>query len=114
MSARAAGHGRRGTRPCSTTASTTASVQCRVCPRLCRIAPGKSGTCRARANRDGTLYAVTYGRVCSVAADPIEKKPLFHFFPGTTVLSLGTLGCNFTCRALPELADRPRRRRPRP
>ena len=73
-------------------------VQCHVCPRLCRIAPGKSGTCRARVNRDGVLYAITYGRVCSVAADPIEKKPLYHFFPGTTVLSLGSVGCNFACR----------------
>ena len=73
-------------------------VECRVCPRLCRIAPGKSGVCRARHNEDGTLIAITYGRVCSVAADPIEKKPLYHFFPGTTVLSLGTMGCNFTCR----------------
>jgi pyruvate formate lyase activating enzyme len=73
-------------------------VQCHVCPRLCRIAPGKSGTCRARVNRDGVLYAITYGKVCSVAADPIEKKPLYHFFPGTTVLSLGSVGCNFSCR----------------
>jgi pyruvate formate lyase activating enzyme len=73
-------------------------VQCHVCPRLCRIAPGKSGVCRARYNDDGTLFAVTYGRVCSVAADPIEKKPLYHFFPGSTVLSLGSVGCNFTCR----------------
>ncbi len=72
-------------------------VECRVCPRRCRIAPGKSGSCRARVNRDGRLYAITYGRVCSVVADPIEKKPLFHFFPGSTVLSLGTYGCNFTC-----------------
>ena len=74
------------------------AVECHVCPRRCHIAPGKSGVCRARANRDGTLYAITYGRVCSVAADPIEKKPLYHFFPGTTVLSLGSVGCNFTCR----------------
>ena len=74
------------------------AVQCHVCPRLCRIVPGKSGTCRARVNRDGKLYAITYGKVCSVAADPIEKKPLYHFFPGTTVLSLGSVGCNFTCR----------------
>jgi pyruvate formate lyase activating enzyme len=74
------------------------SVDCRVCPRLCHIRPGKSGSCRARVNRDGTLYAITYGRVCSVAADPIEKKPLYHFFPGSTVLSLGSLGCNFACR----------------
>ena len=81
-------------------------VQCHVCPRLCRIAPGKSGVCRARVNRDGVLYAITYGKVCSVAADPIEKKPLYHFFPGTTVLSLGSLDCNFALPALPELADR--------
>lgn len=74
------------------------SVSCRVCPRRCRIAPGKSGVCRARMNQDGRLYAITYGRVCSVVADPIEKKPLFHFFPGTTVLSLGTYGCSFACR----------------
>jgi pyruvate formate lyase activating enzyme len=73
-------------------------VQCHVCPRLCRVAPGKSGVCRARVNEDGKLYAVTYGKVCSVAADPIEKKPLYHFFPGTTVLSLGSVGCNFACR----------------
>jgi len=74
------------------------AVRCRVCPRGCLVAPGKSGVCRARVNRDGTFYAITYGRVCSVAADPIEKKPLYHFFPGTTVLSLGSVGCNFTCR----------------
>ena len=74
------------------------AVDCRVCPRRCHIASGKSGVCRARVNRDGTLYAITYGRVCSVAADPIEKKPLYHFFPATTVLSLGSVGCNFTCR----------------
>ncbi len=74
------------------------SVDCRVCPNRCHIVPGRSGTCRARVNRDGVLDAVIYGRTCSVAADPIEKKPLFHFFPGSTVLSLGTYGCNFGCR----------------
>jgi len=73
-------------------------VECRVCPRRCRIAPGQAGVCRARVNLDGRLYAITYGRVCSVAADPIEKKPLFHFFPGSTVLSLGSVGCTFACR----------------
>jgi pyruvate formate lyase activating enzyme len=73
------------------------SVRCRVCPRLCTIKPGQRGTCRARENRGGTLISLIYDRVCSVAADPIEKKPLFHFFPGSTVLSLGTLGCNFAC-----------------
>ena len=73
-------------------------VLCRVCPRLCRIAPGAAGVCRARINRDGRLYTLIYDRVCSVAADPIEKKPLYHFFPGSTVLSLGSVGCNFACR----------------
>jgi pyruvate formate lyase activating enzyme len=75
-----------------------AAVRCRVCPRRCHIKQGHSGVCRARTNHDGLLYTVIYDRVCSVAADPIEKKPLYHFFPGSTVLSLGTLGCNFTCR----------------
>lgn len=74
------------------------AVDCRVCPRRCHIRPGHAGVCRARVNRDGVLYAITYGKVCSVAADPIEKKPLYHFFPGTAVLSLGSLGCNFACR----------------
>jgi len=74
------------------------AVDCRVCPRRCHVKPGAAGACRARVNRDGVLYAITYGRVCSVAADPIEKKPLYHFFPGTTVLSVGSLGCNFACR----------------
>jgi pyruvate formate lyase activating enzyme len=73
-------------------------VRCNVCPRRCRVSPGKSGVCRARVNRDGRLYAITYAKVCSVAADPIEKKPLYHFFPGTMVLSLGSIGCNFACR----------------
>lgn len=73
-------------------------VQCHVCPRRCRIAPGHAGVCRARVNDDGVLYAITYGKVCSVAADPIEKKPLYHFFPGSTVLSLGSVGCSFACR----------------
>ena len=74
-----------------------AVVQCRVCPKSCVIKPGNRGQCGARENRDGTLVALVYDRVCSVAADPVEKKPLFHFFPGSLVLSLGTLGCNFTC-----------------
>jgi len=73
------------------------SVDCRVCPRRCHIKPGSAGSCHARVNRDGVLDAILYGRSCSLAADPIEKKPLFHFFPGSTVLSLGTLGCNFMC-----------------
>jgi pyruvate formate lyase activating enzyme len=73
------------------------SVDCGICPRRCHIAPGKAGVCRARLNRDGVLDSLVYGRSVSLAADPIEKKPLFHFFPGTTVLSLGTIGCTFMC-----------------
>ncbi len=73
------------------------SVDCGICPRRCHIAPGKAGVCRTRLNRDGVLDSLIYGRACSVMADPIEKKPLFHFFPGSTVLSLGTIGCTFMC-----------------
>lgn len=72
-------------------------VKCRVCPRLCVIAEGKLGTCRTRQNIGGKCYTLIYGKVVSVAADPIEKKPLFHFHPGTMCLSLGTLGCNMRC-----------------
>jgi pyruvate formate lyase activating enzyme len=72
-------------------------VKCRVCPRLCVIAEGKLGICRTRQNIDGKCYTLIYGKVVSVAADPIEKKPLFHFHPGSMCLSLGTLGCNMRC-----------------
>ena len=73
-------------------------VRCHVCQWRCLINPGKMGVCRMYTNRDGKLYSMNYGEVSSVAADPIEKKPLFHFFPGTRVLSLGTWGCNFHCK----------------
>jgi len=73
-------------------------VRCNVCQWRCLINPGKLGVCRMRINRDGTLYTMNYAEVSSVAADHIEKKPLFHFFPGTLVFSLGTWGCNFHCK----------------
>ena len=73
-------------------------VRCNVCQWRCLINPGKLGVCRMRINRDGILYAMNYAEVSSVAADPIEKKPLFHFFPGTNAFSLGTWGCNFHCQ----------------
>jgi pyruvate formate lyase activating enzyme len=73
-------------------------VRCHVCQWRCLINPGKMGVCRVYTNRDGTLYSMNYGEVSSVAADPIEKKPLFHFFPATRVLSLGTWDCNFHCQ----------------
>ncbi len=72
-------------------------VRCHVCPWRCNLAPGKLGVCGVRRNIDGKLFALNYGLVSSAAVDPIEKKPLFHFFPGTSVFSLGTWGCNFHC-----------------
>jgi len=74
------------------------TVRCRVCQWECRIADGKLGACRTRVNEGGTLYTLLYGEASSVNVDPIEKKPLFHFYPGSQVFSLGTWGCNFRCR----------------
>ncbi len=73
------------------------AVRCGLCPHRCLIADGKRGICRVRENREGTLFALTYGRVSAVQLDPIEKKPLFHFHPGTEILSVGSIGCNFRC-----------------
>jgi len=73
------------------------NVHCLLCPHDCRIADGRTGVCGVRENRDGTLIALTYGRVSSVAVDPIEKKPVFHYMPGTTALSLGSVGCTMRC-----------------
>ncbi|MDD2498087.1 MAG: AmmeMemoRadiSam system radical SAM enzyme [Desulfitobacteriaceae bacterium] len=71
---------------------------CELCPRGCLIKPGGTGFCRARKNIDGVLYALNYGKYTSIAIDPIEKKPLYHFYPGSQVLSIGTFGCSFHCR----------------
>ena len=73
-------------------------VQCQTCQWHCKIIPGKYGVCGMYQNRDGVLLNLNYGMVSSMASDPIEKKPLYHFFPGSVVFSLGTLGCNFHCR----------------
>ncbi len=73
-------------------------VRCGICQWRCRLLPRKSGACGMYRNEAGTLYNRNYGAVFSLAADPIEKKPLFHFHPGSRVLSFGTLGCNFRCR----------------
>lgn len=70
---------------------------CRLCPKNCRIAPGKRGFCRTRQNIEGKVYALNYGRVAAVHLDPVEKKPLFHFYPGHAVLSFGSFGCNLAC-----------------
>lgn len=74
------------------------SVRCGVCQRRCIVSPGKRGLCNTRLNDGGKLFTLVYGEVSSVAVDPIEKKPLYHFYPGTMVFSLGTLGCNFHCK----------------
>jgi len=70
---------------------------CELCPRGCVIKPGNKGFCRVRENRDGVLYALNYGKYTALALDPIEKKPLYHFFPGSSILSVGTFGCSFHC-----------------
>ena len=73
-------------------------VRCNVCQWRCVIGPGKSGVCRVRRNDEGVLQVLNYAEVTSAAADPIEKKPLFHFLPGTPVYSIATAGCNFRCK----------------
>jgi len=72
-------------------------VRCGVCARRCELVDGGWGWCRTRQNRGGQLYTMTYGMVSSLAADPIEKKPLFHFHPGTSVFTAGSWSCNFQC-----------------
>lgn len=72
-------------------------VVCLLCPHHCHIQEGRIGVCRVRKNIGGTLYALTYGRISSLAIDPIEKKPLYHFYPGREILSIGSVGCNFRC-----------------
>lgn len=72
-------------------------VRCEVCQRRCLIAEGERGFCRTRLNRAGKLYSLIYAKVSSVSINPIEKKPVFHFYPGSLWLSMGSLGCNFLC-----------------
>ena len=73
-------------------------VECDLCPRHCRIKEGKRGLCFVRANQGGKVVLTTYGRSSGYVIDPIEKKPLNHFLPGTPILSFGTAGCNLTCK----------------
>ncbi len=73
------------------------SVRCAVCLRRCTIRPGEVGYCWTRLNLDGTLYALTYGRVAALQHSPVERKPLYHFYPGELMLSVGSVGCNFRC-----------------
>ncbi|MBD3669947.1 MAG: AmmeMemoRadiSam system radical SAM enzyme [Gammaproteobacteria bacterium] len=73
-------------------------VQCDLCPRLCKLHEGQRGLCFVRANQNGAIVLTTYGRSSGYCIDPIEKKPLNHFLPGTPVLSFGTAGCNLACK----------------
>jgi len=73
-------------------------VICRLCPNECVLREGERGVCRVRENRDGRLVTLVYGTPCSAHVDPIEKKPLFHFHPGSTSFSIATAGCNMSCR----------------
>jgi AmmeMemoRadiSam system radical SAM enzyme/AmmeMemoRadiSam system protein B/uncharacterized protein (TIGR00296 family) len=73
-------------------------LECQLCPRRCALRPGDRGFCFVRENRDGRIVLSTYGRSTGFCIDPIEKKPLNHFFPGTPVLSFGTAGCNLGCK----------------
>lgn len=72
-------------------------VQCDLCPHGCRIKEGEVGLCRVRKNEGGELYTLNYGEIGAIALDPVEKKPLYHFFPGRNILSVGTTGCNLAC-----------------
>lgn len=72
-------------------------VECNLCPQNCKIANGKYGFCRGRKNENGKLYSENYGMITSLAMDPIEKKPLYHFYPGHYILSAGSYGCNLRC-----------------
>jgi pyruvate formate lyase activating enzyme len=74
------------------------TVQCSLCNHRCRIKEGRFGICGVRKNVAGTLYAMTYAQISAEAVDPIEKKPLFHFLPGSLSYSLGSVGCNFHCK----------------
>jgi pyruvate formate lyase activating enzyme len=73
------------------------AVVCRLCAHRCVVKPGKRGLCAVRENREGRLVTLVYGEVVAANVDPIEKKPLFHFLPGSTALSIATPGCNFRC-----------------
>lgn len=72
-------------------------IKCEICPRACRISEGQKGACGARINKNSVIIPVYYGKVSALALDPIEKKPLYEFHPGTKILSAGSLGCNLIC-----------------
>lgn len=73
------------------------ALRCKLCPHSCSITEGRTGMCLVRRNDGGKLWAESYGRISSISFDPIEKKPLLHFFPGNHILSVGSCGCNMCC-----------------
>ena len=73
-------------------------VQCKICPRECILGPYQQGFCYVRTNSNGIIHLETYGFNTGLAVDPVEKKPLYHFYPESKVLSFGTLGCNMGCQ----------------
>lgn len=74
------------------------SVECFLCPHNCRIEENKVGICRVRKNENGVLISKNYGKLSGIHLDPIEKKPLYHYYPGSYIFSIGSFGCNFRCR----------------
>ncbi len=75
-----------------------ATVKCPICPKGCELPPGGIGDCRVRQNIDGEIRCTTYGYPCALNVDPVEKKPLYHFLPGSPILSIATAGCNLHCK----------------
>lgn len=92
------GHPARYWKPMPAEGDKPPRVRCSLCPRDCIVREGEFGYCGVRGNIDAKLVTFVYGRPSSIAVDPIEKKPLYHFYPGTDVLSLGTIGCNLRCK----------------
>jgi pyruvate formate lyase activating enzyme len=72
-------------------------VRCTLCPHNCVLLPGEIGKCHTRTNKGGKLFSMSYGLLSAISNDPVEKKPLYHFYPGSSILSIGGLGCNLTC-----------------
>ena len=72
-------------------------VECEICPHHCKIEEGHLGLCKGRINRNGRIVSENYGKLTALALDPIEKKPLYHFYPGSKILSVGSYGCNLSC-----------------
>lgn len=72
-------------------------VQCKLCPHSCMLENGEYGKCKTRVNQEGSLFTLSYGILSSISSDPVEKKPLYHFHPGRSILSIGSFGCNLSC-----------------